>query len=790
MIIELTPEQLNRPFSPSIPAQDLHQQETWPNELIDQKRAEQALKLGLGIRAEGFNVFVSGEEGTGKLTAVNMFLEKKAAKEAVPSDWCLVYNFSDTYRPNCLEFPAGKASAFKKDMKDLITESMQGLMKVFDSEEYASRRQSIKDKSDQKISDLTFAINEKASKLSLMIKQTPWEIFTIPLVDGKQLSDAEFDKLPNTEKQTIQDKQTKFTDEMNEVLKQQRQVDKEAVAAFKQLDMEVAGMVINELINDIKSNYEALPEVIRYLQEVKDDILGDLPSFMMSHKEKLENPGSTDIEYLKRYEVNVLVDNRNRKGSPIVIETNPTYNNLIGTVEKESVMGSLITDFTMIRKGSLHKANGGYLILRASELFKNPFSWEALKRAIRNKEIVIEDVADQMGFLSTKTLKPEPIPLDVKVILVGNPFFYHVLYNYDSDFRNLFKVKSEFKSYMKRTPENINSFMSLFTKLCEKEKLLTPDLSALEKLVEYGSRYTEDQDKISTQFGKMADVLREANHYAWNAHANKIRQEHILLAIDEKIYRSNLIQERLLEMMQQKQLLISIHGEKTGQVNALSVIDLGDIMIGKPSRITCTVHMGKEGVLDIEREAELSGPIHTKGLLILTGFLSEQFFQDKPAGLSASLVFEQSYAEVEGDSASSTELYALLSALGNIPVKQGIAVTGSVNQKGEIQAIGGINEKIEGFFECCKLLGFDGHQGVLVPASNMNNLMLKKEVVEAVKEGKFKVWAVETIAEGMEVLTGIPYGDAKTPDTVCFMVNKTLECYAVKMKAFLTTLPA
>jgi predicted ATP-dependent protease len=457
----------------------------------------------------------------------------------------------------------------------------------------------------------------------------------------------------------------------------------------------------------------------------------------------------------------------------------------LGSVEKESLMGSLITDFTMIRKGSLHKANGGYLIIKAPELFKNYFSWEALKRAIRNKEIVIEDIGEQLGYLTTKTLKPDPIPLQVKVILVGQPIYYHLLYEYDNDFKSLFKVKADFNSEMDRTPQNSANYISFFKRLAEKENMLVPDLESLKKLEEFGARFTEDQNKLSMRFGKIADILREANHYANEENSTSISTPHVEKAIEKRIYRSNLIAEKINEMIKKKHILIELSGKKIGQVNALSIIDMGDIMIGKPSKITCTTNLGKEGVITVEREAELSGPIHTKGVLILNGYLAEHFFQDKPVSLSARLVFEQSYAEIEGDSASSTELYALLSSLSKTPIQQGIAVTGSVNQKGEIQSIGGINEKIEGYFEVCKLMGLNGEQGIMIPSSNIQNLMLKDEVIEAVQQNKFKIWAIDTIDDGIEVLTGVKAGSIEEEGTIHCLINNTLDTFSETMKEFI-----
>ncbi|MFM1794993.1 MAG: hypothetical protein RL642_1378 [Bacteroidota bacterium] len=755
------------------------------DEFIDQQRAEEALRMGLKIKSEGFNVFVSGEEGTGKMTAVKLLLEKWISKEPTPPDWCYVYNFNDPYQPKKLQLPSGKGNELKKDMKIFISDCITSLIKTFESEAYSSKRQSIKDKFDKQQTALTLSINEKAEKESLLIKQTPMEVYTIPLKKGEIMSDEEFDNLPVAEKNIIQEKQTRFANDMEEALKQQRALEKEMVKAFKKLEHEVATHAITSITNEISNKYKSIPDVVDYLKDVQKDMLDNLTDFMLAQKEKFEEPPLRENEFSKRYQINVLIDNGYQKGAPVFIESNPTFINLIGSVEKESIMGSLITDFTMIRKGSLHKANGGYLIIKASELFKNPFSWEALKRAIRNKEIVIEDIGEQLGYLTTKTLKPDPIPLQVKVILVGQPMYYHLLYDFDNDFKSLFKVKAEFNSEMDRTTENSIYYISFFKSLAKKEKLLVPEIKALQKLEEYGARHAEDQTKLSMRIGKIADILREANFYAEEEKSKTITTLHINKAIDKKIYRSSLIAEKINEMISKKHILIELEGKKTGQLNAVSIIDMGDIMIGKPNKITCTIHLGKEGVLNVEREAELSGPIHTKGVQILNGYLAEKFFQDKPVSLTARLVFEQSYAEIEGDSASSTELYALLSALSNSPIHQGIAVTGSVNQKGEIQSIGGINEKIEGYFEVCKIIGLTGEQGIIIPSSNIQNLMLKEEVVTAVQKHQFNIWAVDTIDEGIEILTGRKAGSIDEEGSIYWDINNTLNVFSEIQKEFI-----
>jgi len=476
-------------------------------------------------------------------------------------------------------------------------------------------------------------------------------------------------------------------------------------------------------------------------------------------------------------------------GAPVVMEFNPTNNNLFGRIEKESEFGALVTDFTMIRAGSLHRANGGYLVVQVEELLRNIFSWDGLKRSIRNREIAIEEAGERLGFIATKSLSPKPIPLETKVILIGNPALYHLLFAYDEDFNELFKVKADFDTRMDWTEENIKTYAASLWSLCCRERLRHMDAGAVAKVIEHSSRLAEDQEKLSTRFIEISDIMREANHYASSAGSSLVTRGEVEKAIEERIYRSNLIQERINDLIAKGVFCIDTEGEVVGQVNGLAVISLGDFAFGRPNRITVSVGLGREGIIDIERESKLGGRIHTKGVMILGGFLADRYAQDKPLALSARLVFEQSYEEVEGDSASSTELYALLSALSGLPIRQGIAVTGSVNQKGQVQAIGGVNQKVEGFFQICQAKGLTGAQGVIIPESNLSNLMLKEEVVQAAREGKFHIWPVKTIDEGIEILTGQQAGQKRAdltfePDTVNDRVNRRLRELARQLRDF------
>ncbi|MBM3710207.1 MAG: ATP-dependent protease, partial [Actinobacteria bacterium] len=544
------------------------------------------------------------------------------------------------------------------------------------------------------------------------------------------------------------------------------------------------------VINDIEGKYKDIKEVTDFIEEVKDDILKNLELFITSAaadtQAQLMFPWMKEVPF-KKYEVNLVIDNSELDGAPVIVEQNPTYQNLFGRVEKEAQFGVLTTDFTMIRGGALHKANNGFLVIPVEELFKNYFSWDSLKMSLKNKKIMIEEAGEKLGFITTKGLKPEPIPLNLKVILIGNPYYYSILYIIDEDFKKLFKVKADFDLVMDRNDENIKKYASFLCTYCKKENLKHIEASAVARVVEYGSRLAEDKKKISTKFSEIGNLVSEANFYAEQEKSRYIKPSHILKAIDEKIYRSNLIAEKIKEFIADGTILIDTEGLKVGQVNGLSVMSLGDYSFGRPSRVTVSIGMGKDGIIDIERETKLGGPIHTKGVLILGGYIANKYSKDKPLNLSARIVFEQSYGGIEGDSASSAELYALLSAIADIPIKQNLAVTGSVNQKGEIQAIGGINEKIEGFYEVCKVLGLTGEQGVIIPESNVKNLMLKEEVVDAVRNKKFHIFPVKTIDEGIEILTGMKAGELK-PDgtfkkgTVNFMVDSKIKELSEKLR--------
>ena len=797
MVSELSPSQLRRICNPDL----LHCQSTSEltplQEIIGQERAVRALKFGLGIIDKGFNVYVAGQPGTGRTTAVKDFLEKTAKSQPVPPDWCYVNNFNDEYTPKAIKLPPGKGKAFHKDMKIFVDDSKRALSKAFESEDYHARRENTIKQVEAQRKSLIEQLNVEAQKEDFIIQSSPIGLLIIPLIKGKPVTEPELLTMPQKIQSEIQDKRSALESKLRTAMRQFMDLDRKAHEEIKKLNRDIAIFAIGNIVAELSEQYKGFPDVAAYLKNVQDDILSNLAQFIKSPEDTQQQlpfqfPWMREPSF-KKYEVTVAVDNSEVKGAPVVIATNPTYQNLFGRIEKEAQFGALVTDFTMIRGGFLHKANGGYLIIPVEEMLINPFSYEGLKRALKSEHINIEELEERYGFLGTKSLKPEPIPLKVKVILIGDPYLYQQLYMLDKEFNELFKVKADFDTSMNRTDECLDKYAAFVCALCEKEKLKHLDGSGLAKLIEYSSRLAGDQMKLSTRFAEVADIAREANFYAQEESAEFVTGEHVKKAIEEKVFRSKMIQEKIQEMIKRGFFLIDTEDEKVGQINGLSVASLGDFAFGIPSRVTVSIGLGKEGIIDIEREARMGGPIHTKGVLILGGYLNERYAKDKPLSLTARLVFEQNYEGVEGDSASSTELYAILSNLSGLPIKQNIAVTGSVNQKGEVQAIGGVNEKIEGFFEVCKAMGFSGKQGVMIPQSNIQNLMLKEEVVEAVKRGMFHIYSVKTIDEGIEVLTGLKAGTRDEAGnfeegSVNALVDKRFKEMADKFATYLATM--
>lgn len=762
--------------------------------IIGQDRAVKALLFGLNIEERGFNIYVSGYPGTGRETASVSFLEEIAEKKPTPSDWCYVYNFDDSYHPRAIELPSGKGKEFKEDMRVFVENVKKALTRAFESDDYEQRRDAILSNIESERTEVTQKIDLAATQRGFLLQRTQVGIMIVPVYNGKPLKEEDFEKLPEARKKDIQEKKHELEEELRSSGRLLRELERKADSQIEALNRDVALYAMENLINGLVEKYGHLEKVKEHLEEARDDITKNLTIFLEQQEEKpkIQLPFvQPTAQQMRRYEVNSVVDNSKTKGAPVIVELNPTYANLFGSIEKEAQFGTLVTDFTLIRGGSVHKANGGYLVIQAEDLLTDPLSWETLKRSLMNERILVEDIIERLGLMSTKSLRPEPIPLKVKVVLIGNPMLYYALYQLDRDFNELFKVKADFDVVMDWNEKNLKDYSSFVCTLSRKEKLLPLDGSAMAEIIEYSSRLAEDQTKLSTRFSQVSDLIREAGFYAKQKGREYIEGEQVQQALEEKLYRSNLIQERIKEMIARGQLFIDTDGEKVGQVNGLAVVGLGDFEFGQPSRITATVALGKEEVIDIERESELGGKTHTKGILILGGYISEKYAQNAPLSLSTRLVFEQSYGGIDGDSASSAELYALLSAISELPIKQYLAVTGSVNQKGEVQPIGGVNYKIEGFFEVCKAKGLTGKQGIVIPYSNIQNLMLKQEVVNALKDGLFHIYAVKTIDEGIEILTGTKAGTKKSDasyeeGTVNDLAQRRLQKMAAKLKEYST----
>ena len=761
--------------------------------VIGQDRALRALNLGLGMRDKGFNVYVAGPPGTGKTTAVRNFLETAAKSRPAPPDWCYVNNFRNPYEPLYIKLLTGRARTFRKDVDNFIEEVRRAVPRALQSDEFQSKRDAFIKTAEERRNAILSDLGKEAEQSGFSIRATPLGIVLVPIIDGKPISEDELAALPEHTKKEIDKRRENLESRFEEAMKQVASLNKETRTGLEKLTSDAVQYAIGFVMDSLVKTYDDIPEVLKYLKDVRTDILENFELFAGTQEPAASQgqmlaPWMKDLPF-RRYQINVIVDNSDLKGAPVIFEENPTYTNLFGRIEKEAQFGSFTTDFTLVKGGSIHKANGGYLVLPVEGLLGNMLSYDGLKRALRSNKIVIEEAGERLGFISTKSLTPQPIPLDVKVTLVGNPLVYQLLFAYDPEFREFFKVKADFDTTIDRNKENLRRYASFVCTICGKEGLKHLESSAIAKVVEYGSRLAEDQRKLSTRFAQIADLIREANYYAIQDESKYINAGHVLKALEEKVYRSNLIQQKIFEMIQRGLILIDTSGTKVGQVNGLSVISLGDFEFGRPSRVTASIGLGREGVIDIEREAKMGGPIHTKGVLILGGYLANKYAQDKPLNLSARLVFEQSYEGVEGDSASSTELYAIVSSLADLPVKQNIAITGSVNQRGEVQAIGGVNEKIEGFYELCKSKGLKGDESVMIPRSNVQDLMLKEEVVKAVEEGHFHIYSVSNIDQGIEILTGVKAGERRRdglfePNTVNFKVDQRLRQMAEAMAKF------
>lgn len=756
---------------------------------IGQDRGIKALEFGLQVDVKGYNLYLEGPSGVGKTSYTRNYLNKLALKKKVPSDWCYVYNFDIPNEPIAVELPAGKGKEFKDDMDGFIKEIKKDIQKTFNNDDFEKEKALIKQEFESKRSALLDKLNENANKYNFQVKTAQNGIYMMPIVDGKVIQEEEFDKLDDEIKKEYEEKSVVVQEQIMTVINQIKEIERQSDKKISEWQSNVALLTVNAHINYLKSKYKRIKKINNFLNAVKQDVLKNIPIFLeepsqnSNSQQQPVNPAMKKQDPCLNYRVNLFIDNSNKEGAPVIMDSNYSYANLFGAIEYENYYGALKTDHTMLKPGLMQQANGGYIIFQAKDLLANGICYEALKKALRIKQVAIENANEQRSSMVLISLKPEPIPLNLKVILIGNAQIYQTLLAMDSDFRKLFKIKVEFEETAKMNTENVNKLAQIIHGFCEYEGLPHLDKEAMARLVEYGSKLAGSHSKISTRFDDLMQVVGEAATWAKISRSKMVTPKFIDKALSERIERVKKYDEKYLEMIEQNTLLIDTSGSKVGQLNGLTVMTIGDYTFGKPARITVNTYTGKTGIVNIEREVEISGPSHSKGVFILTGYLGEMFAQDIPLCLTASICFEQLYNGVDGDSASSTELYGLLSSLSEIPINQSIAVTGSVNQKGQIQPIGGVNEKIEGFFQVCKSRGLDGSHGVMIPIQNVDNLQLSDEVVEAVKNKQFHIYAVSTIEEGIEVLTGVPAGKKDKnghfpAGTVNYLVYEKLKKYA------------
>ena len=745
--------------------------------MAGQHRLEESMDFGVNIDRDGFNIFALGPNETNKLSHIKQFLNERSGEKDAPSDICYVNNFDDHYKPKALLLPAGRGMDLKDYMDQMIEDLVPTLRSSFETEEYQNRKQSLQD-GIQEQQDQTFEdLKKKAREKGLALIRTPTGFSFAPIKDGDLMDESDVRQLSEEEKERLEEETKKLQEELQKLVRKMPSNKRKVRERQKELDREIATYAIKELFAKIREEFSELDSVQNFLDKVEMDIVDNVQKIMSSQAQQqqgaqmmqmmgggggqqMQSPqDSSRNPILDRYRVNVMVNQEDINGVPVVYEDNPNYKNLVGRVEYQSKMGALTTNFNLIKPGALHKANGGYLLLDARQVLLEPFAWEGLKRALKSGELKIESLGESYSMISTVSLDPEPIDLDVKVVLMGERMIYYLLYQLDPDFKNLFKVEADFEDEIDRSKDNYNLYAKLLAGLIRENDLRDFDKDAIARVIEQSARMAGDNQKMSAKTDEIGDLLIEASYWADKNGNELVSRSDVEKAVEQQIYRSARLRDKVQESINREYIFIDTEGESVGQVNGLSVIMTGNLMFGRPNRITARVQLGKGEIIDIEREVDMSGPIHSKGVLILKGFLGERYAEDRPLSLSASLVFEQSYSNIDGDSASSAELYALLSAISKIPLKQSFAVTGSVNQHGKIQPIGGVNEKIEGFFDICKERGLSGEQGVLIPKANEKSLMLRGDVVEAVEEGTFQIYSIESIDEGMELLTGREMGD-------------------------------
>ena len=753
---------------------------------IGQDRGISALEFGIQIDVKGYNLYLEGPSGVGKTMYTKNYLNEIASKKKTPNDWCYIYNFENPNEPISVSLPAGQGKEFKESMDGFIKEIKKDIKKTFNADDFEKEKALIKKEFEEKRAILMEELNQNASKYNFQVKSAQNGIYMMPIVNGQPIEEEEFDKLDEKIKQEYEEKSVIVQEEIMTVIGKIKEIERESDKRISEWQSNIALITVNVHINYLKSKYKRNKKINKFLNDVKQDVLKNIPVFLEDETKDSNQPQNSQIKKpdpCLNYRVNLFVDNSNRQGAPVIMDSNYSYHNIFGKLEYENYYGALKTDHTMLQAGLLQKANGGYIMFQAKDLLSNGICYETLKKALRVKEISIENAQEQRSSMVMVSLKPEPIPLDLKVILIGNSDIYHTLLAMDSDFKKLFKIKVEFEDDAPITEENVNKLARFVHSFCEQESLPHLDKSAMARIIEYSSKIAGDHKKLSTRFNDLSQIIGEAATWAKIEKEKIVTAKFIDKALEKRIERVKKYDAKYSEMIKNNALLISTSGFEVGQINGLTVMTIGDYTFGKPAKITVNTYTGKSGIVNIEREVELSGSSHSKGVLILSGYLGEMFAQDIPLCLTASICFEQLYNGVDGDSASSTELYGLLSSLSELPINQSIAVTGSVNQKGQIQPIGGVNEKIEGFFQVCKMRGLTGEHGVMIPIQNVNNLQLSDEVVQAVKDKKFHIYSISTIEEGIEILTGVPAGkkgkDGKFPaGTVNYLVYEKLKKYA------------
>ena len=750
---------------------------------IGQERGIDSLKFGLNVDVNGYNLYLEGPSGVGKTMYTKNYLDKISKNKKKPQDWCYLYNFENPNEPVALNLPAGQGKEFEETMEKFVKDIKSEIKSTFNNDDFEKEKNVIIQKYQEKRTKLLEDLNNESAKYGFQVKASDSGIYMMPVIDGKIIKEEEFEKLDEKIKKEYEDRSTIVQRQIIQVIGKIKEIEQESEKKVSEWQSSIASLSIEGHISFVKSKFKRNKKINKFLDGVRKDIIKNINKFTSEEPKTTEGqPKVIETNPWDNYRVNLFVDNSNAEGAPVVMDSNYSFSNIFGRLEYENHYGILRTDFTMIRPGLLHKANGGYIIFQANDLLTNPIAYDNLKKVLRNKELGIDNSIDQKTSMVMVSLKPEPIPLDLKVIIIGNENVYQTLLSVDSDFRKLFKIKVEFEDDAVLNTQNLKDLARFVHGYCEDDELPHLDKFAVARLAEYSTRLSNSQNRISTRFGELSQVIAEAATWARLSKSKVVTKEYIDKALEERKNRLKKYDEKYTEMIKEGTLLIDTEGEKIGQINGLTVMSIGEYSFGKPVRITVNTYTGKKGIIDIEREVELSGSSHSKGILILNGYLGEKFAKDMPLSLTASICFEQLYNGVDGDSASSTELYALLSNLSGVPINQGIAVTGSVNQKGEIQAIGGVNEKIEGYFEICKLKGLNGKQGVMIPKQNIQNLNLDDEIVTAVKNGKFHIYAVSNIDEGIEILTGVPAGTKDIPGTINYMVYQTLKKYAKASK--------